>query len=473
VPAAVAIVVAVAASCLLRLPAFDMPLNRDEAAYALIGDQGSLHLLPYRDFFDHKQPLVYLVYWALALVAPLKVGAVRLMAALVAGLFAALFLLVLRRFCGTWRALAAAVAALVAGATTYVEGYDLNTEHLLVATGSATVLLALLLERSRNRRVPLVVGLLGGVAVITKAVFITMAPAALIPLVAYRHLRDQSVAATVARFGLGLVVVPAATFALFAALGAAGDFVAANITYNRAYAAAAPDRWNLPADLLPLWILFGVALFLGGVRLVALRGRDVVGWTLLAWLVGSLVGAKLGGYDYPHYFAPCIPPAVALLWLPWPHVPRTATVALVAVAAAALFPFVRQAGRAFGDDGPELSARQYGPSLATLWNLEYDVGRRLHALARPGDRMFVAGSEPGFYWTSGIRPATRYPYDYPRAFRADWLPDYRGNVCRRPPRFLVAPLVDLPEPCLDPTRYRALLDRAIPGGRVRVLMLAG
>jgi hypothetical protein len=319
--------------------------------------------------------------------------------------------------------------------------------------------------------VPVAIGLLGGVAVITKAVFLTMVPAALIPLLAARRRRSQSLVATTAQFGLGLAAVPLAVLGLFAALGAAGDFLSANITYNRAYVAAAPDRWGLSEHLWPLWLLFGAALIVGVVRLIPTRGGDVVGWTLIAWLLGSLLGAKLGGYDYRHYFAPCIPPAVALLWLPWPRVPRVVAVALIALALAVLVPFGRQAVQAVGEDGPDLSARQFGPSLSTLWNLQFDVGRRLHALARPGDRMFVAGSEPGFYWTSGIRPATRYPYDYPRAFRDDWLPDFRHRVCRRPPRFLVLPLVELPEPCLDLARYRALFDLEIPGGRVKVLML--
>ena len=74
-----------AAACVLRLPAHDMPLNRDEATYAMIGDQGGLDLLPYRDLFDNKQPLIYAVYWALARIAPHAVGAMRLTTALVAG----------------------------------------------------------------------------------------------------------------------------------------------------------------------------------------------------------------------------------------------------------------------------------------------------------------------------------------------------------------------------------------------------
>jgi hypothetical protein len=173
----------VAAACLLRLPGFDMPLNRDESTYAMIGDQGSLRMLPYRDFFDNKQPLIYGVYWAIARVAPQTTGAVRLTAALCAGV-AVLLLALLAPRIGRARALAAAAIALVAGATTYVEGYDLNAEHVLIVPGTATILAALHFGASPNRRVPLLVGLLGGVALLTKAVFAFSALAALVPLLA-------------------------------------------------------------------------------------------------------------------------------------------------------------------------------------------------------------------------------------------------------------------------------------------------
>ena len=73
----------------LRLPAFDLPLNRDEALYATVGSFGGFFdVLPYADVFDHKQPLIYPVYWLLDLVAPRKLGAIRLAAAVPPGLAA-------------------------------------------------------------------------------------------------------------------------------------------------------------------------------------------------------------------------------------------------------------------------------------------------------------------------------------------------------------------------------------------------
>ena len=78
----------------LRLPAFDMPLNRDESLYATVGWFGGFFdVLPYADIFDHKQPLIYSVYWLLDVLAPLKLGAIRLAAALSSGLAAAALIL--------------------------------------------------------------------------------------------------------------------------------------------------------------------------------------------------------------------------------------------------------------------------------------------------------------------------------------------------------------------------------------------
>src|SRR5215210_6249962 len=105
---------ALAAAAALRLPALDMPLDRDLAAYATIGrSAGRFGLLPYRDLFDHKQPLVYVVFWLLDLVAPQKVGAVRLAAAVPSPLAALALAAVLRPHIGGRRALAAAALVVV------------------------------------------------------------------------------------------------------------------------------------------------------------------------------------------------------------------------------------------------------------------------------------------------------------------------------------------------------------------------
>jgi len=462
-----------AAACLLRVPGFDMPLNRDESAYAMIGDQGSLHLLPYRDFFDNKQPLIYVVYWALAQVAPQSTGAVRLAAALSGGMAALVLLALLVPRIGTARALAAAVTALVAGATTYVEGYDLNAEHLLIVTATLTILVALSLGDSPHRRAPLLVGLFGGVAVLTKAVFALGALAALVPLLAGRRARGQSAAATIAWLALGFAIPPLVVFAAFALAGAGDAFWQGNIGWNEHYVASGASRLSLRSAVAPVGALAALALAFGAARLVLQRGRDVLGLTLLVWLVAAFAGAKLSGRDFPHYFAPVIPPAAALLWLPWPRVPRAVPVAAAVLAVAVAIPFARDAVRGFGDSGAELSARQYGAGFADVWNRQFEVGELLRSRARPGDRLFVAGAEPGFNWASGLPPASPhfFLYDYPDV-EADWSAEIHRLLCDHPPRFVITVWSPLESGCTPPGRYRRLFAHDVPGGRLVVMELA-
>ncbi|HEU5241449.1 MAG TPA: thermonuclease family protein, partial [Ornithinibacter sp.] len=88
------------------------PLDRDLALYATIGQRLGLDSLPYRDLFDHKQPLIHYVYGGLDLIAPGSLLAIRLAAAVPSALVAALLLVYLEPLAGFRRA-AAAAAALV------------------------------------------------------------------------------------------------------------------------------------------------------------------------------------------------------------------------------------------------------------------------------------------------------------------------------------------------------------------------
>src|SRR3989304_6048980 len=60
-----------------RAGALDLPLDRDEGAYAYIGSKLIHGTVPYRDAFDHKPPGVYFFY-ALATLGPDTVTGIRL-----------------------------------------------------------------------------------------------------------------------------------------------------------------------------------------------------------------------------------------------------------------------------------------------------------------------------------------------------------------------------------------------------------
>ncbi len=119
-----------------------------------------------------------------------------------------------------------------------------------------------------------------------------------------------------------------------------------------------------------------------------------------------MLGALAGGYAYAHYFVPIIVPAAALIALALPDRPA------VPIAVAAL-----GRARAAGDR----TARWRRARTAATWR----CGRRragraaIRERARPGDTMFVAGSEAGFYWQARVEPASRLLYDSILAFRPE------------------------------------------------------
>ncbi len=63
------LVLAFVAAVLTRMYALHLPLERDEGAYGTVASLWMQGYLPYRDAFDHKPPLIYLLY-----VPPLLVG---------------------------------------------------------------------------------------------------------------------------------------------------------------------------------------------------------------------------------------------------------------------------------------------------------------------------------------------------------------------------------------------------------------
>lgn len=450
-----------AAAVLLRLPAVDQLLDRDTALYAAIGQRIGFDTLPYRDLFDHKQPLVHWVYAAIDLVAPGSLGAIRLAAAIPAALAAAFVYLFLHSEEGRVRAACAAAAGLIAGASTTLQGTDLNTEHLLVMTGTATVIGGLWLGRSPWAAAPFAIGLLGGIAVLSKAIGGLIALAALIPLLAGRGARRQSSLATLVAFGAGLTAPVVTVLALYALAGGAGDLIFANLTYNSRYVGE-QGLTLTPLGPSALQYLTCAALVAGIVRIASRDGRDVVGWTLLAWLAGAWLGAQTSSRGFPHYYVTVVTPCAALVALSAGRLTRglrvvhggALLVAAGAVVALAL-PVVQNLSRS----GPEIALEVYGPSELALWAPADDVGRLLRGRARAGDRLYVVGSNPQYYWRSGLESENRWLFDYPAEVAPERFGPDVADLCVRSPRFVVITVTPPPayaRRCADPRRYRQI-----------------
>ena len=425
------------AAVALRLPALDQPLDRDLALYATIGQRLGLDSLPYRDLFDHKQPLIHYVYGGLDLIAPGSLLAIRLAAAVPSALVAALLLVFLEPLAGFRRAAAAAAALVLLSASTDVQGTDLNTEHLLVLPAAATVLWALSLGRPGVRGGPFAIGVLGGVAILAKSIALLIVLAALIPLLAERP-AGRSAIAVAARFGAGLALPGAVVLLVYALAGAADDLWFANWTYNSRY--VGEQGFSLtPRGPAGVQLLMAAALCWGLLRLGSLRGRDVVTWTFLAWLLGAWLGAQTSSRGYPHYYAPMIAPAVALLALPTGALTRVLALARgTALAIAALgatllaIPVVAN----FGRSGDEIARHVYGAAEVARWTPADAIGPVLRRKAH-GGRLFVVGSEPQYYWRSGVPEENRWLFDYPAEIAPERFYPELAGLCLDGPRLVV------------------------------------
>jgi hypothetical protein len=466
------------AAVVLRWPYLQQPLDRDTALYAAIGQRIGFGSLPYRDLFDHKQPLVYAVYWLIDALAPQRVGAIRLAAAVPAGLASAFTVLALQPRIGAVRAWGAAAVALVAGASSLVQGGDLNTEHLLVATAALSVLPALAFADSPRRWLPFAIGLLAGLAALTKAVGALTALAALFPLLAGREARGQSQLATFVLWLAGALVLPALLVAVYAVAGGLGDLWFSNVRYNKLYVDQAP-RTLFPVGRDDILALAAGGAVVCALRLALLRGRDVLGATVLVWLVTAYAGAQLSGRNFPHYFAPLILPAAIALLLPLAVGPlrgRTAALATGAVAAVAAVVLTLPFARTLRDDLRQtpsgVAAKIYGPE-SEIWNRAFEVGAMLRRDAGAHSRVYVVGAEPEYYWTSALPAATRYLFDYPALVApGHFIPEVTRSLCDRPPELLVLSGGSFPgyaQQCINPARYHEV-DRS---GPVAILALNG
>jgi hypothetical protein len=288
----------------LRAPLHHMPLERDEGAYAIIAARLLAGDSLYADLFDHKPPLVHLVY-ALAAAAPADpVVAVRALATLYLLVTGVALLTLAWRLYGRLAALIVLALLLAYGSSWRFQGLSFNSEAVLslpATLGCLWAVAALL----RGRTLPLLWAGVGvGLAALAKPVGLALlGPLLLTPLLArwpWRHtlaglaLATLGVALPLALFGLSLWLQDA--------VGAANE---ALLIYNRLYAAESLAQGWRPGWL---WRIWGPMLVLA---LPALLGL------LLVTLTGPVLAAQEAPpsaalrTDRKYVRLPCFP---ALQW---------------------------------------------------------------------------------------------------------------------------------------------------------------
>lgn len=309
---------------LIRLPSLDLPFDRDEGTYAYIGwTMLKKGVVPYRDIFDHKTPLTYLVYGVISSLFGYSFFPVRVFSLIY--FLASLFVLfrLSERYFGKKTAFITGLLFSFYGNSFLLKSQGMNTEHLLTLPLLVSFWLFLeALRKNDPRRALFLSGLLAGIAILFKQVVLTTIGAFLVIILfmANKKYSRKTIFNRLALFLLG-VILPTIPFVIYFGLHSAlSDALFSTIIFNLRYvwegfkAQSIGVKTKTPGFLgyfkwlflfpktLPLFVLIG---------LISLKKLFVAKRTLFIpvflFVASVWLGVKLGGSrEAPHYYVPLI-----------------------------------------------------------------------------------------------------------------------------------------------------------------------
>lgn len=301
----VALGLALLIPAILRSPSLFEPYwYGDEGIFAAIASQLLAGDTLYVDIWDHKPPLIFVLYASVIAgfgesLFWLRLAAMGAVVATQLLLFAGTVILSGPRM--AW--LPAALYGLLM-ALPMMEGQLALTEVFMAALTTAGMVTYLRVQRGGSSVALthlLLVGLLFGLASSFKPVALFDAGA----LAVFLLVHSQQTLRSLLSFSAGCAL-PWLVFAfLFAVNGDLAAFLDANVVYQLGYVQR--DSVSMPA----LFILVGVPLVVS-VFTWAMRGKTASSPLLVSWLGFAIAGASLGAASYPHYLLQILPPLVFL-----------------------------------------------------------------------------------------------------------------------------------------------------------------
>lgn len=447
-----------AALVALRLPSLAQPAGADQGLYAYVGQRILAGELPYRDAWDQKPPAIHYTYAAMFAVWPDEavVAAVDL---LVAAATAALLVPLARRLAappGSGELAALLLLFLGNPALGRLGGVRVRSQCEVFIALAVTAALVVALARAARRPpatgaerraggpwVPAALaGFLVGVATLYKynaAVYLLPVWLALVisDAVPARSggLARRALASALPLAG-GWVIAPAATVMCFAIRGALADFYEATIAYNLAYSG---ETYAGLSSFLRYLVAFPVAharvdslWWLGGLGCVYLLARATRSprWMVVpVWVAAACLSIAVNSSrGLPQYFlqaAPAVALAAAMLlaslWHAWPRSARVALVALAAVGVWRVSDLPKLWGNTLSDlrfmagqVDLDTHLRRFGPEEDKYSALSiHKLGRYLRAHTRADEPVLVFGFSPGALVQSGRRSASRFFWSRP------------------------------------------------------------
>lgn len=473
VSVAIGLVVLLLAILVLRWHLLDLPLERDESAYAYIGKNILDGKLPYRDIYEMKPPLLLYSYAALVAIFGYSLSGLHWAALVMTFWNAAWVMAIGGRFFGRFYGFAAGLCyvfltanpftcALIAESELIVMGFVLPGLYCLLRWESAQVD-----ENSGNEHSSpwwLFSGgflLACGVMVKQTGVFFFGAAALLLFLVfwAKQPRRLSFLIRSGTWLAAGALVPVASCLLLVYSLGVWEDFWFWNIKYMQTYAS------GLNRDLWTTAFEFNISLltknfvwywFLGGLGFLMLLTSALTGRSrllLLGLLLCAVAAVTPGWRFYGHYWLQFLPVLALFMAALFYHFERGLARAIpklnlrpamaVLLSVALLVPVLQYAPTLFKGDVQRLIRSMFpGNPYAEDQVLAGVIAAKL----QPEDRIAVLGSEPQYYiYLNREAPSKHFYMAFsmrPIPESEAWQQETLDSILSQKPRFIVFNFVE-------------------------------
>jgi len=433
------IVVCLVGVLLLRIPSLFEPYwYGDEGIYLAIGAAIRKGLLLYRDIYDNKPPLLYLMAAAAGSVAWFR--AILLVWMLITITF---FWMLLNRLFGTNQKLVKIASGLLALLTSLpvIEGNIANSEIFMIgltiiAFWLVYPLLAAVKKRQKRGDWMQLTGsgLLLGTAFLLKvpALFDFMALAGFMFLsIDKKNIKTTMV--NMVMIGVGFVLPVAVSLVYFVLQGIGGDYIRITIAQNLGYVSswkAGNISGGSFRDKLGLLGRGGMLLVFYGGLFWNRKKISKAALLTFCWFGFALFAALLSERPYAHYLIQLLPPLAILIGLLTASQKRlsklVSLVLIICLVAAGVmirfwyYPVVSYYANFIAYASGAKSQADYLANFSGQVRTTYAAGNYLAGETEDGEKIFIWGDHPYLYALSKTLPAGRFTVAY-------HIIDFRGQ----------------------------------------------
>lgn len=432
---------------LLRVPSFFEPYwYGDEGITLTLGQGISNGLVLYRDLYDNKPPLLYLIaavagnmFWLKAILAFWSLATIVVFWKLIKTLFTKEKVV---RYSTITFGLLLTLPLL--------EGNIANGEIFMILPTITAYLI--LFTRPPTAKNIFLAGFILGIGILFKmpALFDVGAPVGLWLALAFaRKFTFSEFLKQTTTFLFAVITPLALTIIYYAATGLAGAYLQlaflANIGYLSTWSTTEGGTFiTRNQDLL---IRVGLVIF-GFLVLNSLYQKEKITKSFFfvsLWFICSLFAATLSERPYPHYLLQVLPSLSLMLGLAisasgreqfWPYPMFLILGGVLVVFKFYYYPVFSYYTNFVKFATHQESQTQYLNNFDPRTPRNYEVAKFLNESYTPGDKLFIWGDDPELYALARITPATPYVAAYHVAYYKKF-DEVASRLSANPPRFIV------------------------------------